>query len=606
MTEREAGLRPTVCVEVSEAEFLAGKSEKVQAGLKLASKIHEGDFRKTGEPYVHHSMAVAEILHRWGADEDEIIAGLLHDTVEDHCDLLCLDQISEMFGERVAHLVDGVSKFKTASGKDNDFETLRKVTRETLVEPGVAKVKLADRLHNMQTMQTFPPEKQIAKASETLAVYVPLAESLGLWQVKNALADISFSFTEPVRFNEVKNKIDLDPRLNEKFIERTEGEIRKVLIDAEVAATVEHQVGGYWELSEKQKRSGMRSDSRPKEFADITDVISFRVVLEGETNVSECYRAMGLVRAKYHEALQKSRTDDYLAEPAINGYSALHDTYKVGEGNIEIAFTTKKREQFNNWGVASLSLEEIRSDPDKYKRKLIFTPKQELAVMELSARGIDIAYRLNPLLGLRAVAIKIDDKVESLETIVPNASVVEIITDQHKTKPSPEWLRFCSRETAGYIDSQMKIADHDLEVEKGKKMLINNLLRERGILNIEDLDEDAVDKLLVDLGCWYGIDDLYYKVAYGLDLSLVARKLDEMKIGRGTYTTVLIEGPNSIGISEEVAGIIGRNGGDARNRVEWVDKNEKFTIRVLLAVDYQGKKKIEEELRKRFPNCLVV
>jgi len=204
------------------------------------------------------------------------------------------------------------------------------------------------------------------------------------------------------------------------------------------------------------------------------------------------------------------------------------------------------------------------------------------------------------------VAIKIDDKVESLETIVPNASVVEIITDQHKTKPSPEWLRFCSRETAGYIDSQMKIADHDLEVEKGKKMLINNLLRERGILNIEDLDEDAVDKLLVDLGCWYGIDDLYYKVAYGLDLSLVARKLDEMKIGRGTYTTVLIEGPNSIGISEEVAGIIGRNGGDARNRVEWVDKNEKFTIRVLLAVDYQGKKKIEEELRKRFPNCLVV
>jgi Cu2+-containing amine oxidase len=110
----------------------------------------------------------------------------------------------------------------------------------------------------------------------------------------------------------------------------------------------------------------------------------------------------------------------------------------------------------------------------------------------------------------------------------------------------------------------------------------------------------------VDLGCWYGIDDLYYKVAYGLDLALVAKKLDEMKVGRGTYTTVLIEGPNSIGISEEVAGIIGRNGGDVRSKMEKVGRDERFVIRMLLSVDYQGKKKIEEEMRKRFPSCMVV
>ena len=369
---------------------------------------------------------------------------------------------------------------------------------------------------------------------------------------------------------------------------------------------MEHQVGGYWELSEKQKKSGMRSDSRPKDFADITDVVSFRVITNDEQNIGECYRAMGIVRAKYYKLLQQSRSDDYLVTPAINGYSALHDTYKTKEGNIEVAFTTHKREQFNNWGVASLSLDELRMDPDKYKRKLIFTPKQELAVMGLSARGVDVAYRLNPLLGLRAVAIKIDGKVESLETIVPNASVVEIITEQHQTRPNAEWLTYCNRETANQIDSQMKIAEHDEEVVKGEKILVEGVLRERGILNIQDLDEDIVDKLLVDLGCWYGIDDLYYKVAYGLDLSLVARKLDEMKVGRGMYTTVLIEGPNHIGISEEVAGIIGRNGGDARSKVERVGRDERFMIRVLMAVDYQGKKKIEEELKRKYPSCVVV
>lgn len=606
MIENRTGLRPAVSYEVSEEEFVLNKSDRVLSALMLASEVHRDDVRRTGEKYICHCTAVAEILYRWGADEEEVIAGLLHDTVEDHPEALNLEQVESVFGERVAHLIDGVTKLKSYSEKEGDFETLRKVTRETLVEPGIAKVKLADRLHNMLTMSAFSVEKQKMKASETLAVYVPLAESLGLWQVKNALADISFSYIDPDRFAKVKEKIDIDPRLNEEFIKRTEEDIRKVLVEAGIEATVEHQVGGYWELSEKQKKSAMRSDSRPKEFADITDVVSFRVITLSGESTGECYRAMGSVRTRYCKLLQQSRSDDYLAIPAINGYSALHDTYKLREGNIEVAFTTRKREDFNNWGVASLSLAELRMDPDRYKRKLIFTPKQELAVMELTAKGVDVAYRLNPLLGLRAVAIKIDGRVENLDTVVPNASVVEIITEQHQTRPNIEWLGFCNRETASMIDGQLKVAEHDEEVARGEKILVEGVLKERGVLSIEDLDEDIVDKLLVDLGCWYGIDDLYYKVAYGLDLGLVARKLDEMKVGRGMYTTVLIEGPNYIGISEEVAAIIGRNGGDARSKVERVGKDERFSIRVLMAVDYQGKKKIEEELRKKYPNCVVV
>jgi len=606
MIENRTGLRPAVCCETSEANFVVDKSDKILSALALAFEVHKDDFRRTGEAYIYHCMAVADNLCRWDADEDEIIAGLLHDTVEDHPESLTLDQIRITFGERIAHLVDGVTKLKSYSDNEGDFETLKKVTKETLVEPGIAKIKLADRLHNMQTMDSFPQETRVKKAKETLVFYVPLAESLGLWQVKNALADISFSYIDPVRYKEVKEKIDMDPRLNEEFIRKTEADIQKVLMNAQINAIVEHQVGGYWELSEKQKKSAMRADSRPKDFADITDVISFRVITDDDRNTGECYRSMGVVRTRYPKLLQQTRSDDYLAIPAINGYSALHDTYKLNEGNIEVAFTTVNREQFNNWGVASISQEELKKDPDKYKRKLVFTPKKELAVMELSATGIDVAFRLNPLLGLRAVAIKVDGKVMDLDAVVPNAAVVEIITDQHQTRPNAEWLKYCNRETAGQIDVQLKIAEHDIEVAKGEKMLVDGLLREKGILNIEDLDEDIVDKLLVDLGCWYGIDDLYYKVAFGLDLSLVSRKLDEMKVGRGMYTTVLIEGPNSIGVSEEVAGIIGRNGGDVRSKVEKVGKDERFIIRMLLAVDYQGKKKIEEEMKQRFPNCVVV
>ncbi|HOX96562.1 MAG TPA: HD domain-containing protein [Candidatus Woesebacteria bacterium] len=614
MIENECCLRPGVSFEVKREEFSVGLTEKERLALEIAAEIHKEDIRRTtGEPYVNHCMAVAQILRQWGADEEMVIAGLLHDTWEDHPELISLEQIRDMFGERVALLVDGVSKFKSPTGKDNDFETLRKVTRETLVEPGVAMIKLADRLHNMHTMEDgpkgkgFSEEKKMAKAKETLAVYVPMAESLGLWQVKNALADISFYYLEPERYKQVKEKIDSDPRLEKNFIEGTEKAIATALIEAGIAAEVKHEVGGYWELAEKQKRSAMRADSKPKEFADITDVVSFRVIIKDEENLAQCYLAMGVIRNKYKNLLVQNRSDDYLVKPAVNGYSAFHDTYKVNEGNIEVAFTTRKRENFNNWGVASIGQEELMKDPDSYKRKMIFTPKEELVFMEPGATGIDVAYKLNPLLGLRAVAIKVNGEVISLDKIIPNAGVVEVITDQHQTYPNVDWLGFCNPETRNTIEQQMRIAEHDQEVNRGKEILVNQVLKERGILAIEDLDQDVVDKLLVDLGCWFGIDDLYYKVAYGLDPEVVSKKLDEMKIGRGMFTTILVQGRNRIGVSEEIAGIIAKHKGDERSKVEKVNREENFMIRVLITVDYQGKKEIERELRERkFTSCMVV
>jgi guanosine-3',5'-bis(diphosphate) 3'-pyrophosphohydrolase len=607
MPEGENNLRPGVDFDVNRDEFVAESSETVRKALEIATEIHKLDTRKTtGEPYVNHCIAVTKILRQWGADDDMEVAGILHDAWEDHSDLISLEQIKGLFGERVAHLVDGVSKFKSPSGKDNDFETLRKVARETLIEPGVAMIKMADRFHNMHTMEGFKEDKKLEKARETLRVYVPMAESLGLWQVKNMLADVSFLYTDPERYKFVKEKIDNDPRLNSEFIRKTENEIRAKLTEEGIRnVKVEHQVGGYWELSEKQKKSGMSSDSKPKEFVDITDVVSFRVVLEDDQDKKECYATMGVIRGMYENLLQPQRSDDYLVKPATNGYSAWHDTFKFPEGNIEVAVTTNIREQFNNWGVASVSLEERKMSPETYQRKMIFTPKEEMVFTELSATGIDIAYKLNPRLGIRAVAILVNGVGMGLDTVIPNAALVEIITDQHKKRPDDSWKKKCNAETARWIDIQTKIADHEVEVESGEKLLVDKLLRDRGILNLTDLEEDLVDKLLQETGCWNGVNDLYYKVALGLDLSSLDRKLDEMKIMRGMYTTVLIDGKNSIGISKEVADIIMKYHADTKNKVEWVS-GDRFTIRALLTVDYQGKKKIEEELKKRFPGCEVV
>ena len=227
------------------SEFEEKNNERVRYALKIAEEIHRGDIRKvSGEPYINHCVAVSSILESWGADEDECVAGLLHDTVEDHPDLINLEFIAENFGERVAFLVDGVTKLKTKAGEKSEFETLRKVTRESLIDVGVAKLKLADRKHNMTTMEGMKPETQRRKAKETLTVYAPLAESFGMWQVKNELEDLSFRYFDPARYEEIKKRVDRDPRLNLEFLLGLEIEIEDALSDFGLEVKIEHQVGG--------------------------------------------------------------------------------------------------------------------------------------------------------------------------------------------------------------------------------------------------------------------------------------------------------------------------------------------------------------------------
>ena len=588
-------LRPERVFAKNIEEFVVEKGERVLYALKLAEEIHIDDRRKTtGEPYINHCVAVASILESWGVDEDEVVAGLLHDTVEDHPDKINLKVIKNLFGERVAFLVDGVTKLKSKTGEKSEFETLRKVTRESLIDPGVARIKLSDRIHNMVTMDGMKPETQKKKAKETLAVYAPLAESFGMWEVKNLLQDLSFPYFDPAKYEKVKQLVDNDVRLSAEFIlgmeELIVTEMKKYGINVEVG----HGLGGYYEIYEKQKRRGMRGGGGIDGIAEIPDVISFRVILPNN-ELEKCYAAMGVMRMKLPQALMVSRHIDELQEKAVNGYSALKDVYVFEEGAIEICFTTKEREHFNKWGFEN-----------GVGRKLIFTPKEELLFLEPNARAIDVAYKLNPNLGMKAVAVKIDGKLCGLDVVVPNTAVVEVITDTGKNTPEKQWLSFANLETRRIIEKQLMVTERDRKVALGKELLQTEVLAERGILEIRDLDDTIVSQLLTNLGCWYGTNDLYYKVADGMDVERIKKMLDNLGVSVGVYTTVQIEGENAPGVAKDVAQILAKNKADTRNAAERVFENDRFLIRILMKVDYKGKKKIEEELKRKYSECVVV
>lgn len=588
-------LRPERVFAKNVEGFAMGKSERVLYALQVAEDIHIDDKRKTtGEPYINHCVAVASILESWGVDEDEVVAGLLHDTWEDHPDLINLEEIRNTFGERVAFLVDGVTKLKSKTGEKSEFETLRKVTRESLIDPGVARIKLADRVHNMITMDGMKPETQKKKAKETLAVYAPMAEAFGMWEVKNLLQDLAFPYFDLVKYNQIRENVDSDVRLSSEFVLGMEELIALELKKHGIKASVGHQVGGYYEIYEKQRRRGMRGGSSMSSVADIPDVISFRVILPNK-DLEKCYTAMGIMRMNLSESLMVGRHVDNLQEKAVNGYSALKDVYVFAEGSVEICFTTEEREHFNKWGFEN-----------GVGRKLIFTPKEELLFLEPNAKGIDVAYKLNPFLGLRAVAIKIDGKVCDLDVIVPNVSSVEILVDNSKAEPEKSWLKFANLETRRQIEKQLMVSERDRLVFEGKEIFKNEVLAERGVLELRDLNDDVVNQLLSELGCWYGTNDLYVKVAMGMDLDLVKQKLEKMGVVVGVYTTVQITGENAIGIESDVSAILKRYKADSRNVTERVFEDDKFLIRILMKVDYKGKKKIEEELKKKYSDCVIV
>ena len=302
------------------AEKSPASSERLKRAVSLATKKHSSQLRKSGEPYINHPLAVKKILEEWGMDEDTIIAGVLHDTVEDTD--LTLDEIKKEFGDSVAFLVDGVTKISTARKNMRDLDSYLPATKDNFLRLMIALgsdirvliIKLADRLHNIRTLSALPPEKQLKIAKETLEVFAPLAERLNMGQLRVELADRAFYYVDRRRFDYLKDLIEKHNKSAEKTLEKIKREVSKTLKDEKIDFKISGRVKSVYSLHKKLAKHNQN-------MGEIYDLTALRIIVP---DIVSCYLTLGLVHSLYTP--MNERIKDYIAKPKQNGYQSLHTT----------------------------------------------------------------------------------------------------------------------------------------------------------------------------------------------------------------------------------------------------------------------------------------
>lgn len=550
------------------------ESSRVVLAYNLASKSHEGQTRKSGEPYLNHCIEISKIIKdEWGiTNENYLCAALLHDIVEDTD--LSLKQLQIEFGNETAELIEGVTKLQTSTDK----ETLKKVLNKTYLNPGVAVIKLADRLHNMRTLGFMSQEKQIEKASETLDVYTKLAESLGMWQVKTELEDLCFKYLNPEGFEKTKQSIDLDPRQNPFFLYNVQSRLEQLLIENSIKGNVEVRKNGYWILKEKQERLALKGKSNPDNFNDINDLISFRIQLK---TTNDCYQMLKEIHENFGDMVNYDRFDEFIgANKSVNGYEALQTTINFSQGPIEIGLVTREMEEFNKWGVVNL-IKKGNVDLRDYVLKLVFTPTGSVRFLPKNATGVDFAAAINPRVLAEAESILIDGSEKPLTVVIPNASTVRVNVGESRRAPLPDLEQYCLPQTRKTIQEQRMLEKRDILIKKGQG-IIESVLTPRGLLVITDLG-DTINPLLYKLGC-QGADDLYFMIGNGsIKSELISKELDEAEITKEKLhlTTIRLRGLDQPKILIDVVQLISNTN---KNIVNIDQKNTKtnFDLRILV------------------------
>ena len=458
----------------------------------FAERAHAGQKRKSGEPYFNHSLATAEILHSWHLDDATIAAGILHDTVEDTG--VPLETIKKEFGEEVAFLVDGVTKLgrikyreTPASGNDatakkeairqaveeNKAENLRKMVLALSQDLRVVFIKLADRMHNMQTLKALPPAKQKRIALETDEIYASLAYRLGMHNVSGELQDLAFPYLHPREYEWLLSTTKERYAEREKYLEKIKPQVKKVLEEHDIhPLDIEIRAKRYSSLYKKLLKRDM-------DIERVHDLVAMRIIVE---TLPECYAALGVI----HEAWPPlpRRIKDYIAMPKPNAYRSLHTTVIGPEGKrVEIQIRTKEMHDENEYGIAAHWLykqkqegvavsgkklaqeiawvQQLRNwqerftgktdDPEEFVRAMkidfftdrIFavTPRGDVIDLPAGSTPIDFAYHVHSEIGNSAVGAKINGVISTLDHVLKSGDVVEIITQKGK-KPSEDWLRF--------------------------------------------------------------------------------------------------------------------------------------------------------------------
>ncbi|MEZ0343426.1 MAG: bifunctional (p)ppGpp synthetase/guanosine-3',5'-bis(diphosphate) 3'-pyrophosphohydrolase [Caldimicrobium sp.] len=484
--------------------YLPGANTRlVEKAFEWAAKLHANQIRKSGEPYLSHPLEVAYILAQMKMDLPTIAAGLLHDVVED-CNIP-IETIKKEFGEDVATIVEGVTKLKnfpkSSDKTTKQAENLRKIFLAMAKDLRVIIVKLADRLHNMRTLEAMPEHKKIQIAKETLEIYAPLAGRLGIDWVKTELEDLSFKYLYPEDYQKLRDEVEKRVKAAEEFVERVKELLQKLLeennIKGRVLGRVKHLYSVYKKLQKYNLTIG--------DLDQIYDLIGFRIIVN---TVEECYKTLGLVHALWKPV--PGRFKDYISLPKPNMYQSLHTTVVGPEGKkIEIQIRTEYMDKIANEGIAAhfLYKEGASIDSSKYKQfewisKLIelqkelrhprefleslkldlfpeeiyvFTPKGDVIVLPVDATPVDFAYAIHTEVGHRCVRAYVNEKLVPLDYKLQTGDTVRIETSPHQ-KPSRDWLKFVKTSRArSRIKQWFKQEEKEKQIALGKELLLREL-----------------------------------------------------------------------------------------------------------------------------------
>jgi len=528
----------------------------IEKAFEYAKSKHEGQVRRSGEKYIIHPVEVANILAELELDVESIAAGLMHDVVEDT--EVTNDQMVSMFGEEIAGLVDGVTKLGMIAYKtkeENQAENLRKMFLAMGKDIRVVLIKLADRLHNMRTLKFMPPYKAVIKSNETLEIFAPIAERLGIFKIKWEMEDIALRYIEPDFYFDMRRQIIRRLYQRESYISD--------MIDFLKETLAKEMPNSNFEIYGREKNLYSiykKMKFKNKSFEEIYDFLAIRVIVQTK---AECYGVLGIVHGMWKPI--PDRNKDYIGNPKANNYQSLHTTvFGPGGELVEVQIRTEEMHKTAEYGIAAhwkykqgkidthesemdkklawlrqiMDWQKEVTDPNEYMKSLktdlyshqvfVFTPKGDIIELPAGSTPIDMAYKIHTNVGNKCVGAKINNKIVPLDTVLKNGQIIEILTSANSKGPSRDWLNIVqSSHTKSKIKQWFKKEKREENIEKGRELL-ESTVKKLGYPMADFLRNKALQAVEKHLS-QPNDEELYAAIGYGgLTINQVMIKLKEV------------------------------------------------------------------------------
>lgn len=509
----------------------------IRAAFEYADRCHDGQKRKSGEPYIIHPLAVAQIVaEELKLDSESIEAALLHDVIEDTP--ATHEDVAKLFSPTIADLVEGVSKLtriQYATKEDEQMENLRKMLLAMSKDIRVILIKISDRLHNMRTMEYQSPEKQKQKSLETMEIYAPISHRLGMQRIKWELEDLSLKYLDPVGYEEIVSRLNAKKAEYDMFMQKTRAQVETRLDELDIPHLVYGRVKHPYSIYRKMF-------SQNKNLDEIFDLFAFRVIVE---SVGDCYNVLGVIHDIFTPIL--GRFKDYIGTPKPNGYQSLHTTVMGTDGiPFEVQIRTREMHEISEYGVAAhwkykqngqgsgtegkyewvrrLLENQEGADAEEFIHSLkvdmfadevfVFTPNGDVQNLPAGATPIDFAYAIHSAVGNHMVGAKVNGRIVTFDHVLKNGDIVEILTAKNAKGPSRDWMKVAkSNEARSKIRQWFKKERRDENIVNGRAAFEAELKRS-GVFMRDVLAPEQLPGLLKKVA-YPSLDDMYAAIGYG-------------------------------------------------------------------------------------------